>query len=72
MSGLLRFFWERRGEILALTGEHLLLVVAATTLAVAIGVPLGIALTRRRVSPGRSSVSPTRCRRSRASRSSDS
>ena len=47
MSGLLQFFWERRGEILALTGEHLLLVVAATALAVAIGVPLGIALTRR-------------------------
>ena len=47
MSGLLQFFWERRGEILALTGEHLLLVVAATALAVAIGVPLGVALTRR-------------------------
>jgi osmoprotectant transport system permease protein len=44
---LARFFWERRGEILALTGEHLLLVVAATALAVAIGVPLGVALTRR-------------------------
>ena len=47
MSGLSRFFWERRGEILALTGEHLLLVAAATALAVAIGVPLGVALTRR-------------------------
>jgi osmoprotectant transport system permease protein len=45
---LARFFWERRREILALTGEHLLLVVAATALAVAIGVPLGVALTRRR------------------------
>lgn len=47
MRDLARFFWERRGEILALTGEHLLLVVAATALAVAIGVPLGVALTRR-------------------------
>ena len=47
MSRLLQFLWERRGEILALTGEHLLLVVAATALAVAIGVPLGVALTRR-------------------------
>ncbi len=47
MRELARFFWERRGEILALTGEHLLLVVAATALAVAIGVPLGVALTRR-------------------------
>ena len=47
MTELVRFFWERRAEILALTGEHLLLVVAATALAVAIGVPLGVALTRR-------------------------
>ncbi len=47
MTGLCRFFWERRREILALTGEHLVLVVAATALAVAIGVPLGVALTRR-------------------------
>ena len=47
MRDLFGFLWERRGEILALTGEHLLLVVAATALAVAIGVPLGVALTRR-------------------------
>jgi osmoprotectant transport system permease protein len=41
------FFWERRAEILALTGEHVILVLVSTLLAVAIGVPLGVALTRR-------------------------
>jgi osmoprotectant transport system permease protein len=44
---LVEFLWERRAEILALTGQHVLLVLAATALAVAIGVPLGVALTRR-------------------------
>lgn len=47
MNGLGTFFWERRREILALTGEHLVLVAVATALAVAIGVPVGVALTRR-------------------------
>ncbi len=47
MKGLLEFFAERRGEILALTGEHLLLVLAATAIAIAIGVPLGVVLARR-------------------------
>ncbi len=41
------YFWERRAEILALTGEHLVLVLISTLIAVAIGVPLGVALTRR-------------------------
>ena len=40
MSELARFFWERRSEIAALTAQHLLLVLASTLLAVAIGVPL--------------------------------
>jgi osmoprotectant transport system permease protein len=35
------------GEILQLTAEHLLLVLNAMLLAIAIGVPLGILLTRR-------------------------
>ncbi|HTY41429.1 MAG TPA: ABC transporter permease [Thermoanaerobaculia bacterium] len=47
MSGLGDFVWQRRGEILALTGEHVLLVAAAAVIAAAIGVPLGVALTRR-------------------------
>ena len=47
MRELAGFFWERRAEILALTGQHVLLVLAATAIAVAIGVPLGVALTRR-------------------------
>jgi osmoprotectant transport system permease protein len=47
VSGLPGYFWERRSEILALTGEHVVLVLASTFLAVAIGVPLGVALTRR-------------------------
>jgi len=47
MSELAQFFWERRSEIAALTGQHLLLVVASAAIAVAIGVPLGVALTRR-------------------------
>jgi osmoprotectant transport system permease protein len=34
-------------EILWLTGEHLLLVAASTTVAVAVGIPLGLLLTRR-------------------------
>ena len=47
MSDFGRFFWIRREEIFALTGEHVLLVVLSTLLAVVLGVPLGIALTRR-------------------------
>jgi osmoprotectant transport system permease protein len=47
LSELGRFFWERRSEIAALTGQHLLLVAASAAIAVAIGVPLGVALTRR-------------------------
>jgi len=40
------YFWERRGEILACTGQHLVLVAVSTAVAVAIGLPLGIWLTR--------------------------
>lgn len=47
MSSLPRFFWERRSEILALTGEHLVLVLLSTAAAAVIGIPLGVALTRR-------------------------
>ena len=44
---LLEFYAANSGEALGLLLEHLLLVVASTAIAVAIGVPLGIALTRR-------------------------
>ncbi len=47
MSGLAAYFWERRAEIAAHTGEHLVLVLLSTLAAVAIGIPLGVALTRR-------------------------
>ena len=47
MSGLSAYFWERRGEIGALALQHLSLVAISTALAVAIGLPLGVALTRR-------------------------
>ena len=41
------YFWERRSEIVSLTGEHVLLVFLSTAAATLVGVPLGIALTRR-------------------------
>ena len=44
---LVRFFIERRGEVLSLSGEHLILVGASTLLAALIAVPLGIVATRR-------------------------
>jgi len=47
VSGLGAYLWERRAEIAAHTGEHLVLVVLSTLAAVAIGIPLGVALTRR-------------------------
>jgi osmoprotectant transport system permease protein len=47
VTGALAYVWERRAEIAALSGEHLLLVLAATAIAVGIGVPLGVALVRR-------------------------
>lgn len=47
MSALASYFWERRQDILALTAQHLLLVAVSTLLAAAVGIPLGIWLTRR-------------------------
>ena len=44
---LVRFFLERRVEVLSLSLEHLVLVVASTLLAALIAVPLGIVATRR-------------------------
>lgn len=44
---MIDFFLENRSQILRLTLEHMWLVGAAMALAVVIGVPLGVALTRR-------------------------
>jgi osmoprotectant transport system permease protein len=44
---LLDFYARNSREALGLLGEHLFLVVISTVVAVAIGVPLGILLTRR-------------------------
>ena len=43
----MNYFWERRDEILTYTAQHVVLVFAATAIAVAIGVPAGVLLTRR-------------------------
>ncbi len=42
----LGFLLERRAEVAALTGEHLLLATVSTAFAVAIGIPLGVVLNR--------------------------
>jgi len=47
VTGLLSYLWERRAEILALTGEHVIIVAASILVAVAVGIPLSIVLTRR-------------------------
>jgi len=44
---LLRFYVENSREVIGLLGQHILLVVVSTAIAVAIGLPLGILLTRR-------------------------
>ena len=41
------FMWMIRGDILRLTGEHLVLVGVSIALAIAIGGPLGVLMTRR-------------------------
>jgi osmoprotectant transport system permease protein len=44
---LARFYLDNSREVVGLVGQHLLLVLTSTAIAVAIGVPLGILLTRR-------------------------
>jgi osmoprotectant transport system substrate-binding protein/osmoprotectant transport system permease protein len=46
VSAFLAFLAERRAELLTLTGQHLVLVLVSTAAAVAVGVPLGIVMTR--------------------------
>jgi osmoprotectant transport system permease protein len=47
MTALLTFWTSHRAEVATLVGQHVLLVVAATVIAVSIGVPLGIFAHRR-------------------------
>ena len=44
---ILEFWLSHRAELVALFGQHVLLVVVSTGIAVAIGVPLGIFAARR-------------------------
>jgi osmoprotectant transport system permease protein len=44
---LVRFYLDNTREVVGLVGQHLLLVLVSTAIAVTIGVPLGILLTRR-------------------------
>ena len=44
---LLAFYARNLREVLGLVGQHLVLVAVSTSVAIAIGVPLGILLTRR-------------------------
>ena len=44
---LVTFLVERRGELGAMIGQHVFLVLVSTGVAVALGVPLGLYLTRR-------------------------
>jgi osmoprotectant transport system permease protein len=46
MSGFFEFLWRNWREVLSLAGEHLMLVAVSTSLAVAIGLPVGLLLTR--------------------------
>jgi osmoprotectant transport system permease protein len=44
---LVRFYLDNAREVAGLVGQHLVLVLVSTVIAVALGVPLGILLTRR-------------------------
>jgi osmoprotectant transport system permease protein len=46
LSGFLSFLGERRSELLTLTLQHLVLVALATGIAILLGFPLGLLLTR--------------------------
>jgi len=47
VTGWLAFVLERRGELETLAAQHVWLVLTSTALAVAIGLPLGVAMVRR-------------------------
>jgi osmoprotectant transport system permease protein len=45
-GSLFRYLWERRGELFGMARRHLLLVVLSLAAAIAVAVPLGLALER--------------------------
>jgi len=47
MTALVQFWSAHRSELAALLAQHVLLVVASTSVAIAIGVPLGVFAARR-------------------------
>jgi osmoprotectant transport system permease protein len=47
LTDFLHFLFERRYELAVMTGQHIFLVSVSTALAVLVGVPLGLLLTRR-------------------------
>jgi len=47
MTGVVRFWLTHQQELATLVGQHVLLVVVSTAIAVAIGVPLGVFAARR-------------------------
>jgi osmoprotectant transport system permease protein len=47
-SGFVRYIWERRTMLVALTGRHLLLVAIALLAAVIVALPIGLLLERAR------------------------
>ena len=47
MTDVVRFWLTHRQELATLVGQHVLLVVVSTAIAVAIGVPLGVFAARR-------------------------
>jgi osmoprotectant transport system permease protein len=47
VTSVIRFWLANRQELAALLGEHVVLVVVSTTVAVALGVPLGVFAARR-------------------------
>jgi len=44
---LVQFYTEHSGEVLGLIGQHLYLVAISTGVAIAVGLPVGIVITRR-------------------------
>ncbi|MEP7326700.1 MAG: glycine betaine ABC transporter substrate-binding protein [Gemmatimonadota bacterium] len=50
VNGFFSYMWDRRGQILSLTGRHLVLVAVSLVAAILIAIPLGLLLERSRSS----------------------